>query len=358
VNDKRTARERVEELLDPGSFEELDTFVAAGEEARLGRSARLVAGGEAAAVDPDHGRAPADGVAARPAGERALQYVAPVSSRDTGEYLPPPVGEGGQKSGGAKAGLSVVLPAYNEETNIGPMIEACLEVLPKLTTDYEVIVVDDGSRDSSSAVAEEWVQRCYPEVRLLVHDRNLGYGAAIRTGLQHACKPLIFYTDADRQFDVEELTYFLPLAQDHDLVIGFRVYRYDSMLRSAASWAYNRIVAVLFRVRVRDVDCAFKLMRAEVRDKLPLHTGDFFIDTEIVASARRWNFRIAQKGVRHYPRVAGETTVQPSDVLRTLRTIARMWRRIYMPTSRQRREAEETAKRVIAAERTPSTVGS
>ncbi len=93
------------------------------------------------------------------------------------------------------------------------------------------------------------------------------------------------------------------------------------------SWVYNRIVGVLFRVRVSDVDCAFKLMRREVRDKLPLQTGDFFIDTEIVACARRWNFRIAQKGVRHYPGVAGETTVQPSDVWRTLRTIARMWRR-------------------------------
>jgi glycosyltransferase involved in cell wall biosynthesis len=264
----------------------------------------------------------------------------------------------GREFAGLAPGLSIVLPAYNEEANIGPMIEACLEVLPKLTDDYEVIVVDDGSLDATSAAAEEWVERRYPEVRLLVHERNLGYGAAVRSGLQHAGKALVFYTDADRQFDVEELIYFLPMARDHDLVIGFRVYRYDSVLRSAASWVYNRLVSLLFRVRVRDVDCAFKLMRAEVRDKLLLQTNDFFIDTEIVAKARRWNFRIAQKGVRHYPRVAGETTVQPSDVIRTLRTIARMWRRIYMPTSLQRDEAAETAERVMATERTPSTVGS
>jgi glycosyltransferase involved in cell wall biosynthesis len=265
---------------------------------------------------------------------------------------------GGRESAGPTPGLSVILPAYNEEANIGPMIEACLEALPKLTDDYEVIIVDDGSQDATSAAAEEWVGRRYPEVRLLAHERNVGYGAAIRTGLQHAWKPLIFYTDADRQFDVEELMYFLPMARDHDLVIGFRVYRYDSVLRSAASWVYNRLVSVLFRVRVRDVDCAFKLMRTEVRDKLQLQTDDFFIDTEIIAKARRWNFRIAQKGVRHYPRVAGETTVRASDVIRTLRTIARMWRRIYMPTSRQRSEAAEAAERVIATERTPSTVGS
>jgi glycosyltransferase involved in cell wall biosynthesis len=252
----------------------------------------------------------------------------------------------------------VVLPAYNEEANIGTMIESSLEVLPTLADDYEVIVVDDGSRDGTSAVAEKWVEQSYPSVRLLAHERNLGYGAAIRTGLQHARKGLVFYTDADRQFDVAELTYFLPMVQDHDLVIGFRVYRYDSVLRSMISSVYNRIVGVLFRVRVRDVDCAFKLMRAEVIDKLPLQTNDFFIDTEIVACARKWNFRIAQKGVRHYPRVAGETTVHPSDVLRTLRTIVRMWRRIYMPTPSQRREAEDIARRVIATEHLPSTVES
>ena len=251
--------------------------------------------------------------------------------------------------------LSVVLPAFNEEPNIGPMIEGCLEFLPEVADEFEVIVVDDGSHDGTAEVAQQWVDRSHPTVRLLIHDRNLGYGAAIRTGLQHAGKELVFYTDADRQFDVRELTYFLPMIADYDLVIGFRVYRYDAAFRSVVSWGYNWLVAVLFRVRVRDVDCAFKLMRAEVRDKLPLQTDDFFIDTEIVASARRWNFRIAEKGVRHYPRVAGETTVAAGDVIRTLRTIARMWRRIYRPSRVQRIEAEEIGGRIVATERSPAS---
>ena len=136
------------------------------------------------------------------------------------------------------------------------------------------------------------------------------------------------------------------------------VYRYDAAVRSMISWAYNRIVALLFRVRVRDVDCAFKLMRAEVRDKLPLQTDDFFIDTEIVASARKWNFRIGEKGVRHYPRVAGETTVTAGDVPRTLRTIGRMWRRIYVPSPAQRREAEKTKQAVHAVELLPTSAES
>jgi glycosyltransferase involved in cell wall biosynthesis len=254
------------------------------------------------------------------------------------------------------SGLSIVLPAFNEESNIEAMVESCLEVLPELAHRYEVIVVDDGSVDATSEVVAGWVEQRHPDVRLLAHDGNRGYGAAIRSGLQHARYDLVFYTDADRQFDVAELRYFLPMMKDHDMVVGFRVYRYDSVLRSIVSWGYNQIVKVLFRVRVRDVDCSFKLMRAEVRDKLPLQTSDFFIDTEIVACARRWNFRIAQKGVRHYPRVAGETTVQPSDVLRTLRTIASMWRRIYLPTKRQRSEADEIARRVIATEHQPTPV--
>jgi glycosyltransferase involved in cell wall biosynthesis len=254
--------------------------------------------------------------------------------------------------GGAPS-ISVVLPAFDEEPNIEPMVRACLEALPAMTTDFEVIVVDDGSSDGTRAAVERLVDESYPVVRLLAHDQNRGYGAAIRTGLQHSRKQLVFYTDADRQFDVAELAYFLPMMKDLDLVVGFRVYRYDAVLRSMISWVYNRIVRLLFRVRVRDVDCAFKLMRAEVRDKLALETDDFFIDTEIVARARKWNFRIGEKGVRHYPRVAGETTVAPGDVVRTLKTIARMWRRIYMPNESQRAEGESIAGQVVAREIVP-----
>ena len=234
------------------------------------------------------------------------------------------------------------------------MIDATLDVLPGLAEQYEVIIVDDGSKDATASVARDLVDRHYPAVRLLSHQGNRGYGVAIRTGFQHSQGELVFYTDADRQFDIAELPYFMPLTRENDLVIGFRVYRYDTAIRSLVSWVYNRIVGVLFRVKVRDVDCAFKLLRQEVVDKLSLQSDDFFIDTEIVASARKWNFSIAQKGVRHYPRVAGETTVQFGDVQRTLRTVARMWRRIYMPTKDQRRQAETAWKRRVATEYIPT----
>jgi len=250
--------------------------------------------------------------------------------------------------------LSVVLPAYNEEPNIRAVVEDALAALPKVSTEFEVIIVDDGSTDTTIQVAEELIREYSPQVRLLRHRVHSGYGAAIRTGLQHAKYELAFYTDADRQFDLSELTYFVPFIQAYDLVIGFRVYRYDTVLRSIISWCYNRLVGVMFRVHVRDVDCAYKLMRREVLDKLTLESTDFFIDTEIVARARKWNFRIAQKGVRHYPRPAGETTVRPSDIPRTVHTIVRMWRRIYFPTREHRKEAEGRQTEVVAREVFPS----
>lgn len=233
------------------------------------------------------------------------------------------------------AGLSIVLPAYNEAANIRAAVEKGLEVGEKLASDYEVIVVDDGSRDGTVHEVETLAKRRYPKVRLLKHAVNQGYGAALRTGFNHSRYGLVFFTDSDNQFDMTELEYFIPMMADHDLVTGFRVYRYDTVLRSIMSWFYNRLVGVMFRVRVRDVDCAFKLMSQEVVQKATIECDNFFVNTELLARARRWNFRIAEKGVRHYPRTAGETSVRPSDIPRTLRTVFTMWRRIYLPTRKE-----------------------
>lgn len=252
--------------------------------------------------------------------------------------------------------LAAILPAYNEEPNIRPLVEHALEVLPTLVDDFEVIVVDDGSTDGTADVLRELLAEHHPRLRVITHDENAGFGAAIRTGFVSARSQLVFYTDADRQFDVAELEWFMPLVAQYDVVVGFRVYRYDTVLRCILSWFYNRLVGILFRVRVRDVDCSFKLFRREVIDKLALESTDFFIDTEVVARARKWNFRIIEKGVRHYPRLAGETTVHPSDIPRTLRTVGRMWRRIYFPTKemlregrRQQVELEENATELVPA---------
>jgi glycosyltransferase involved in cell wall biosynthesis len=254
-------------------------------------------------------------------------------------------------------GLSVVLPAYNEEDNIEAVVRRALDVLPELADEFEVIVVDDGSRDRTAELTHALVLEHHPRVRLLRHLENKGYGAAIRSGFSRARHELVFYTDSDNQFDIGELEFALPMMVDYDVVIGFRVYRYDSPVRGLTSFAYNRLVRLLFRVKVHDVDCAFKLFRREVLDKITIECTDFFVDTELVAKARKWNFRITEKGVRHYPRAAGETTVQPSDIPRTLRTIAQMWRRIHLPRTRQMDEMdrirEEIDEAIVEAVPTP-----
>lgn len=229
-------------------------------------------------------------------------------------------------------GLSVVMPAFNEQECLDLAVTRAIETLTKLVDDFEVIVVDDGSTDATAEVAHRLLDENPDRVRVLQHRANRGYGAAIRTGFRAARKQLIFYTDADNQFDISDLAHFIPLIDEYDVVVGFRVYRYDTVVRSMLSWIYNRIVRILFRVKVRDVDCAFKLFRREVIDTITIEADDFFVDAELVAKARRWNFRLLEKGVRHYPRSAGETTVRASHIPETLRRIAVMWRRIYFPS--------------------------
>lgn len=242
--------------------------------------------------------------------------------------------------------ISVVLPAYNEVENVGVAVERTIGALASLAAEDEVIVVDDGSSDGTADAVLPLLEAHPGRVRLFRHLDNLGYGAAIRTGFHNAKGDLIFYTDADNQFDIAELKSFLPLISEHDIVVGFRVYRYDPVLRSMASWVYNRIVNVLFRVHVRDVDCAFKLFRREVVDQMQIDSTDFFVDTELLARARKRNFRIVERGVRHYPRTAGVTTVHASHVGQTLRTIARMWRRIYFPTNATRAKSAALQQRL------------
>lgn len=235
--------------------------------------------------------------------------------------------------------LSVVLPAYNEEASIEEAVRACAVIQNPLN--FEVLVVDDGSQDDTAGIVKQLADE-YSWLRLIRHDRNRGYGAALRTGFAAARHDLVFYTDADLQFDVGELADHLDRMEEVDLLTGFRVYRYDPLPRLVISWVYNRIVGVLFRVRVRDVDCSFKVMRRERLDRLVLLSDDFFIDTELVARARKWKWKIDQVGVRHFPRRRGRTSVRPSAVTRTLRTLARMWLEIYFPDRRRLTRAMET----------------
>lgn len=234
--------------------------------------------------------------------------------------------------------FTLVLPSYNESESLPRALETCESLYKTLEGwDLEVVVVDDGSTDGSDGLLAELAQ-IYDWLRVVTHEVNQGYGAALRSGFIAARGKVVGYTDADNQFDVMEFVDALPLIEGHDLVAGFRVYRFDPLPRLVVSWVYNRLVRILFRVPVRDVDCSFKLMRRDKLDRLVLMCDDFFIDTEIAARARKWNWRITEIGVRHYPRTAGHTTVRPGDIPRTLRRIYHMWFAIYFPNRRQHAE--------------------
>ena len=223
-------------------------------------------------------------------------------------------------------GLSIVLPAFNEEENIETAIRRCFSVLQKLPVpSHEVVVVNDGSHDRTSAICHN-LQTTWPQLEVIDFERNRGYGAALSAGFLHAKYRFVFYTDSDNQFDVSELRFLLPMMEDYDLVVGSRVYRYDPFIRLFLSWGYNMLVRFIFGVRVHDIDCAFKLFRRSMFDFMPIEATDFFVDTEIVVKAHRQGYRLNEVGVRHYPRMAGRTSVRPSDIPRTLRTLLRIWR--------------------------------
>jgi glycosyltransferase involved in cell wall biosynthesis len=220
--------------------------------------------------------------------------------------------------------LSLVFPAFDEEANLGPLLESALAMAPRLATPFEVIVVDDGSRDRSAAVVEAWRRRD-PRVRLLRHPTNIGYGAALRSGLRAACGEWVFFTDADLQFDLAELEHLLAHAGAADLVVGYRAPRRDPWGRRLLAWGWGRLVRALFGLRVRDIDCAFKVFHRPVLETLPIESIGAFVSTELLVRATRAGFRIVEVPVSHRPRAAGRAKGASLRVIaRALLELARL----------------------------------
>lgn len=219
------------------------------------------------------------------------------------------------------ASLSFVLPAFNEAENIEEAIARCVAVGERLGLRFEVIVVDDGSRDATRRLADA-VAACDKRVRTLHHPRNIGYGAALRSGLLAARMDRVFFTDADLQFDVAEVGRLLERAAHADIVAGYRSPRRDPVGRRVLGWAWSRLVGVLFDLDVRDVDCAFKVFDRRVFDRIALHSLGALVNTEILVRARAEGFRIEQVPVSHLPRVHGvQTGATPGVVFKALREL-------------------------------------
>jgi glycosyltransferase involved in cell wall biosynthesis len=225
---------------------------------------------------------------------------------------------------GLLAGVSIVLPCFNEEANVADAVRAATAAAWAHAAEFEVIVVDDGSTDDTAQIAARLAEADH-RVRLLVHPSNRGYGGAVRTGLRAARMPWVLLTDSDLQFDLSELAAFVPLATEADLIAGWRIARQDPLHRRLNAAAWNWLMHRSFDVPVRDVDCAFKLIRRDLLEQIPLTSGGAMISTELVVRAVAAGAVVREVGVHHLPRVAGDQSgASPRVVVKAFRELARL----------------------------------
>jgi glycosyltransferase involved in cell wall biosynthesis len=220
--------------------------------------------------------------------------------------------------------LSLVMPAYNEAAGIAESVAEAQESLIGLGYEFEILVIDDGSTDRTSDIVDD-LSGIWPRVRLIRHGRNLGYGAALRTGFEAARFDLVAFTDADGQFFLEDLDDLVTLSRECPIVVGRRVDRQDPRLRRFYSWGYNKLVRFFLGTGVRDVDCALKVFRRDVLEYLLPTTRGFFVNAEMLTLARRYGWDVAEVGVRHRSRRYGVSKVSIVEIPKTMAKLLGYW---------------------------------
>jgi glycosyltransferase involved in cell wall biosynthesis len=234
----------------------------------------------------------------------------------------------------SRMGLSIVLPAFNEEENILATVEGVRRAVEKLTGNFEILVVNDGSRDRTGEIADA-LAREDRRVRVIHHPVNKGYGAALRTGFTAMTKGFCFYTDTDCQFDLSEFPRLLPLLPGADVVTGFRENRADPFHRRFNAALYKNMLSALFGLKVRDVDCAFKIYRSQLLKEFDLTSDSIFISAEALIKAAQRGCVIREVAVTHFPRAHGKQTGNsPATLVRALTEFVRMSPRLKMEGSR------------------------
>jgi glycosyltransferase involved in cell wall biosynthesis len=222
--------------------------------------------------------------------------------------------------------LSIFFPAYNDAGTIASLVISAHQTALRLTSDFEIIVVNDGSADSTPAIADE-LARTYPEVRVVHHPKNRGYGGALRTGFAEARKEVVFYTDGDAQYDPAELALLWPqLTEGIDVVNGYKISRSDPAHRIVIGRMYHHTVKLLFGFPVRDVDCDFRLMRRRIFERIRLEHNSGVICLELMKKIHDAGFRIVEVPVHHYHRAYGRS--QFFNFRRLARTgidVAKLW---------------------------------
>lgn len=205
-------------------------------------------------------------------------------------------------------GISVFFPIYNDWGTVGSMAISAVTTLEGITDDYEVILVNDGSEDKKIKKILDKIEQTFDKVRVIHHEKNRGYGGALRTGFANATKELIFYTDGDAQYDPTEMTLLFPLMKDNvDMVNGYKIKRSDPIHRAIVGRIYHWIVKFFFGLKVRDVDCDFRLVRKSVFDKVKLESNSGMICVELVKKIQDAGYNIVECPVHHYFRISGKS---------------------------------------------------
>lgn len=228
-----------------------------------------------------------------------------------------------------KPDISLFFPVYNDERTVRRVSEKALAVLAEVANRYEVIIVDDGSPDRAGAIADELALE-HPEISVVHHPRNLGYGAAIKTGLATAKYDWICFTDGDDEYDVFDLRKLIELKDFYDLIITFRYAKVYSSQRQVISWVYNSVLRVLFRTPYRDISTGLRLIRKSLADQLVFQANSPFIGAEITIKSMLKGYRVGEVGIQTFPREFGKgASVSTPNIVATIKDMGRVYRTIF-----------------------------
>jgi glycosyltransferase involved in cell wall biosynthesis len=241
-----------------------------------------------------------------------------------------------------KPEITIFFPVYNDENTIANMTEKCINVLKEIASNFEVIIINDGSPDNSGAVADEMANK-YEYVRVIHHPQNKGYGAAIKSGLENAQYEWVCFTDGDDEYDIEDLRKMIHLKDYYDLIITFRYVKLYSTLRVFISGMYNKIFRVIFRTNYRDISTGLRLMRKSVYDDLTIISDSPFIGAEITLRTMLKGYRVGEMGIQTFPREFGKgASVSPKNIIRTIKDMRKVYQNIFsstyeLPKNRERK---------------------
>lgn len=230
-----------------------------------------------------------------------------------------------------KPDVSLFFPVYRDERTVRLVAEKALDVLRDVADHYEVVIVDDGSPDRAGEIADQ-LAREYPEVRVVHHPKNLGYGAAVLSGLSNCRYEWICLTDGDDEYDVNDLRKLIVLRDFYDLIITFRYVKIYSGDRQFISWVYNKTLRALFRTHYRDISTGLRLVRKSLANEIHCESTSPFIGAELTIKAMLRGYRIGEVGIQTFPRAFGKgASTSPKNIVATMVDMARVHRKIFSP---------------------------